>query len=213
VPRLERIVRQTNSELDKQSQLLVSGADLELDRTILDRLVAPIEHILRNAIAHGLETTDERAQHGKDPVGRLQITMQREGSEVLITISDDGQGLNIEKIKQRAIDQNLIDPFNIPNEQSLIQLILTSGFSTADKISQLAGRGVGMDVVSNEIRALKGRLSISSQPGKGTQFHLRLPLTLSVMQALLISVNQQQFAVQYLRLLRANALACNAYAN
>lgn len=195
VPRLERIVRQTNSELDKQSQLLVSGADLELDRTILDRLVAPIEHILRNAIAHGLETADQRAQHGKDPVGRLQITMQRDGSEVLITITDDGQGLNIEKIKQRAIDQNLIDPFNIPNEQSLIQLILTSGFSTADKISQLAGRGVGMDVVSNEIRALKGRLSISSQPGKGTQFHLRLPLTLSVMQALLISVNQQQFAV------------------
>lgn len=195
VPRLERIVRQTNSELDKQSRLLVSGADLELDRTILDRLVAPIEHILRNAIAHGLETAEERAQHGKDQTGQLQITMQREGSEVLITIADDGQGLNIEKIKQRAIAQNLIDPHNIPNEQSLIQLILTSGFSTADKISQLAGRGVGMDVVSNEIRALKGRLSISSQAGKGTQFNLRLPLTLSVMQALLISVNQQQFAV------------------
>jgi len=195
VPRLERIVRQTNSELNKQSQLLVSGADLELDRTILDRLVAPIEHILRNAIAHGLETTDERTQQGKDQTGKLQISMQREGSEVLITIADDGQGLNIEKIKQRAISQNLIDPSNIPNEQTLIQLILTSGFSTADKISQLAGRGVGMDVVSNEIRALKGRLSISSQPGKGTQFLLRLPLTLSVMQALLISVNQQQFAV------------------
>ena len=195
VPRLERIVRQTNSELDKQSQLFVSGADLELDRTILDRLVAPIEHILRNAIAHGLETADERSQQGKDRTGQLQISMQREGSEVLITIADDGQGLNIEKIKQRAISQNLIDPYNIPNEQALIQLILTSGFSTADKISQLAGRGVGMDVVSNEIRSLKGRLSISSQPGKGTQFHLRLPLTLSVMQALLISVNQQQFAV------------------
>ena len=195
VPRLERIVRQTNSELNKQSQLLVSGADLELDRTILDRLVAPIEHILRNAIAHGLETADERSQQGKQQSGRLQIDMQREGSEVVITIADDGQGLNIEKIKQRAIAQNLIDPNNIPNEQTLIQLILTSGFSTADTISQLAGRGVGMDVVSNEIRALKGRLSISSQPGKGTQFHLRLPLTLSVMQALLISVNQQQFAV------------------
>ena len=195
VPRLERIVRQTNSELNKQSRLTVSGADLELDRTILDRLVAPIEHILRNAIAHGLETADERSQQGKDPSGQLQISMQREGSEVLITIADDGQGLNIEKIKQRAISQNLIDPSNIPNEQALIQLILTSGFSTADKISQLAGRGVGMDVVSNEIRALKGRLSISSQPGKGTQFNLRLPLTLSVMQALLISVNQQQFAV------------------
>lgn len=195
VPRLERIVRQTNSELDKQSQLFVSGADLELDRTILDRLVAPIEHILRNAIAHGLETVDERLQNGKGPTGQLQISMQREGSEVQITIADDGQGLNIEKIKQRAIAQNLIDPHNIPNEQALIQLILTSGFSTADAISQLSGRGVGMDVVSNEIRALKGRLSISSQPGKGTQFHLRLPLTLSVMQALLISVNQQQFAV------------------
>lgn len=194
-PRLERIVRQTNSELQKQSLLFVSGADLELDRTILDRLVAPIEHILRNAIAHGLETTEARLQQGKDEIGQLSISLQRDGSEVLITIADDGQGLNIEKIKQRAIDQNLIDPFNIPNEQALIQLILTSGFSTAETISQLAGRGVGMDVVSNEIRALKGRLSISSEPGKGTRFHLRLPLTLSVMQALLISVNQQQFAV------------------
>ena len=195
IPRLERTVRQTNRALEKQSRLIIDGVDLELDRTIIDRLVAPLEHILRNAIAHGLETTEERARLGKDTEGQLHITLQREGSEVLITITDDGQGLNLDKIKQRAIEQNLIDPHNIPNEQALVQLILTSGFSTADQLSQLAGRGVGMDVVSNEVRALKGRLSIKSQPGKGTQIHLRLPLTLSVMQALLITANQQQFAV------------------
>ncbi len=195
IPRLERTVRQTNRALEKQSRLIIDGVDLELDRTIIDRLVAPLEHILRNAIAHGLETTEERARLGKEAEGQLHITLQREGSEVLISITDDGQGLNLDKIKQRAIAQNLIDPQHIPNEQALIQLILTSGFSTAEQLSQLAGRGVGMDVVSNEIRALKGRLSIKSQAGKGTQIHLRLPLTLSVMQALLITANQQQFAV------------------
>jgi chemosensory pili system protein ChpA (sensor histidine kinase/response regulator) len=195
VPRFERIVRQTNAEVGKQSQLIIHGADRELDRTIIDRIVAPIEHILRNAIAHGIESADERRALGKNTIGTLTITIVREGSEILISLSDDGQGINIQKVREKALAQKLINPQNMPSDEDLIQLILSSGFSTADNVSQLSGRGVGMDVVSNEIRALKGRLSIQSIAGKSTTFNIRLPLTLSIMQALLVSSHEHQYAI------------------
>jgi chemosensory pili system protein ChpA (sensor histidine kinase/response regulator) len=195
IPRFERIVRQTNAELGKQSELIIHGANRELDRTIIDRIVAPIEHLLRNAIAHGIESVDQRLALGKKAVGTLTLTISREGSEVLICLSDDGQGINLDKVRQKAIEQNLINPDKILRDEDLIQLILSSGFSTADNISQLAGRGVGMDVVSNEIRALKGRLSIQSIAGKSTTFNMRLPLTLSVVQALLVSTHDHQYAI------------------
>ncbi|MBE9533017.1 MAG: response regulator, partial [Proteobacteria bacterium] len=195
VPRFERILRQTNSELGKKAELTVFGDDQELDRTILDRIVAPIEHILRNAIAHGIESPDSRRILGKDEAGKLSLTIARDGSEILITLKDDGQGINVEKVRQKALDQNLITSDNIPSDEELIQLILTSGFSTADSVSQIAGRGVGMDVVSSDIRALKGRLSIQSVTGQGTTFTIRLPLTLSIMQVLLVSSSEQQYAI------------------
>ncbi|MTI62796.1 Hpt domain-containing protein [Methylophaga sp.] len=195
VPRLERIVRQTATELDKKADFSIRGAELEMDRTILDRLVAPLEHILRNAIAHGIESPGVRLANGKPEQGQLQLQVLREGSEMVVTISDDGRGIDVDKIRQKALDLNLISADDTPSEEELIQLILTSGFSTADNISQLSGRGVGMDVVSNEIRSLKGRLTIQSQRGKGTQFVIRLPLTLSVIQALLVKVQDEQYAV------------------
>ena len=195
VPRFERIVRQTNTELNKQSELVVYGADRELDRTILDHIVAPIEHILRNAITHGVESKEERQQSGKEDVAQLTLTITRDGSEILITLSDDGRGINVEKIRQKAIANDLINPDKMPNDEELIQLILHSGFSTADDVSQLAGRGVGMDVVNSEIRTLKGRLSIQSIQGQGTSFSIRLPLTLSIMQALLVGCADEQYAV------------------
>lgn len=195
IPRFERIIRQVNSELDKQAVLTVHGADRELDRTILDRIVAPIEHLLRNAIAHGIESPDIRRQQGKSEAGQLTLSITREGSEILLSLSDDGQGINVEKVKQKAIAQNLINPDKIPSDEELIQLILSSGFSTSDDVSQISGRGVGMDVVSNEIRALKGRLSIQSVSGKGTTFNIRLPLTLSIMQSLMVSCNDKPYAI------------------
>ncbi|MDF1588638.1 MAG: Hpt domain-containing protein [Gammaproteobacteria bacterium] len=195
VPRLERIVRQTNETLGKVSELTVYGADRELDRSILDHIIAPIEHILRNAIGHGIETPEQRINAGKKPFGQLSLTITRDGSEILITLADDGRGIDVEKIRQKALSQNLINPDNMPSDEELIQLILTSGFTTADDVSQLAGRGVGMDVVSNEIRALKGRLSIHSVFGQGTTFSIRLPLTLSIMQALLVSSYDHQYAI------------------
>lgn len=195
VPRLERIVRQTCNEVSKQAKLHVSGASHELDRAILDRLVAPIEHILRNAIAHGIESPAQRQQQGKTDSGQLHIDLQREGSEIVLNIRDDGQGFNLDKIRDKALALKLIAPGDQPSDEALMQLILTSGFSTADNISQLAGRGVGMDVVNNEIRALKGRLSMASTAGQGSSFLIRLPLTLSLIQALLVTANQQQFAI------------------
>ncbi|MDC9725300.1 MAG: response regulator, partial [Gammaproteobacteria bacterium] len=195
VPRFERIIRQVNSELGKQAALTVLGADIELDRTILDRIVAPLEHIIRNAIAHGIETPETRADLEKNETGQLTLSISREGSEILLSLSDDGQGINVDKVRNRALEQGLINPDHVPSDDELIQLILTSGFSTADNISQLAGRGVGMDVVSNEIRSLKGRLSIQSELGQGTTFNIRLPLTLSIMQSLMVSSHDEQFAI------------------
>ncbi len=194
-PRLERIVRQTASELDKKADFTIRGAELEMDRTILDRLVAPLEHILRNAIAHGIESPGVRLANGKSEQGHLQLQILREGSEMVVIVSDDGHGIDVEKVRQKALAQNLITSDDNPSDDELIQLILTSGFSTAENISQLSGRGVGMDVVSNEIRSLKGRLTIQSQRSKGTQFVIRLPLTLSVIQALLVKIQDEQYAV------------------
>jgi len=195
VPRLERIVRQTSAEVGKKADLTTYGAELELDRTVLDRLVAPIEHILRNAVAHGIEDPDTRLSSGKLENGQLSLRVEREGSEMVVTLSDDGHGIDVDKIRDKALSLNLIQADNIPSEDELIQLILTSGFSTADHVSQLAGRGVGMDVVNNEIRSLKGRLTIQSLPGEGTTFVIRMPLTLSVIQALLVRVQDEQYAV------------------
>jgi len=195
VPRLERIVRQTNAELGKKSELVVLGAHHEIDRTVLDRIVAPIEHLLRNAVDHGIEPAKKRTKLGKDETGKLILSISREGSEIIITLQDDGQGINVEKIKQKALDLKLITAKDKLSDDELTQLIFSSGFSTADKVSQISGRGVGMDVVSNEIRALKGRLSIQSDAGKGSTFIIRLPLTLSVTQALLIGSHEQQFAI------------------
>ena len=194
-PRLERIVRQTATELEKKASLNIQGAELELDRTILDRLVSPLEHLLRNAIAHGIEAPGERLANGKHEQGQLQLQIERQGSEMVLTLSDDGRGIDIDKVKQKALSLNLISADNMPGEEELIQLILSSGFSTADNISQLSGRGVGMDVVSNEIRSLKGRLSIDSAAGQGTRFTIRLPLTLSVIQSLQVRVQEEQYAV------------------
>jgi len=195
VGRLERIVRQTASELGKKVELKIRGSELDIDRTILDRLVAPLEHILRNAIAHGIEDSDERINNGKPDNGLLSLVITREGSEIVINISDDGHGINLDKVREKALSMNLISHDNMPSDDELIQLILSSGFSTADNVSQLAGRGVGMDVVSNEIRGMKGRLSIKSERGKGSTFIIRLPLTLSVIQALLIRVQDEQYAL------------------
>jgi len=195
VPNLRRTLRQAAQEQNKNAQLYVDGAHGEMDRNLLDRIKAPFEHMLRNAIAHGIETPAERRKAGKPAEGSVHIQVAREATEVVIRVSDDGRGLNREAIRKRGIERGLLRAETKPTDNQLLSLITQPGFSTASKVTQLAGRGVGMDVVANEIKQLGGSLSIDSEEGKGTTFVLRLPFTLAVTQAILVRIGEATFAI------------------
>jgi chemosensory pili system protein ChpA (sensor histidine kinase/response regulator) len=195
VPNLRRTLRQAAQEQGKHAQLHVDGAHGEMDRNLLDRIKAPFEHMLRNAIAHGIETPAERRKAGKPVEGVVNITVAREATEVVIRVSDDGRGLNREAIRKRGIERGLLRAETRPTDNQLLSLITQTGFSTASQVTQLAGRGVGMDVVANEIKQLGGSLSIESEEGKGTTFILRLPFTLAVTQAILVRIGEATFAI------------------
>ncbi|HLU13840.1 MAG TPA: response regulator [Arenimonas sp.] len=195
VPRLRRVLRQAGSETRKQVNLKVDGASGEMDRNVLDHMTAPLEHMLRNAVAHGLETPADRRKAGKPEEGTVRIQVLREGSEVVLRISDDGRGLDKEAIRRKAIERGLLKADAEVTDQTLYGYILESGFSTASEVSRLAGRGVGMDVVYAEIRQLGGSLSIEAEAGKGTTFTIRLPFTLAVTQAVFVKIGDTSFAV------------------
>ncbi|SDQ42076.1 chemosensory pili system protein ChpA (sensor histidine kinase/response regulator) [Pseudoxanthomonas sp. CF385] len=195
VPRLRRVLRQAGTDTHKQVSLQLSGTHGEMDRNVLERMTAPLEHLLRNSVAHGLESPKDRRKAGKAEEGTVQVALRREGSEMVLVVSDDGAGLNRDAIRRRAEQRGLIQPGATLADADLDRLILESGFSTYDKVSQLAGRGVGMDVVHNEVRQLGGSLDIASTPGKGAVFTLRLPQTLAVTQAVFVQIGEAQFAV------------------
>lgn len=195
VPNLRRTLRQAAQEQSKNAQLYVDGAHGEMDRNLLDRIKAPFEHMLRNAIAHGIETPTERRKAGKPAEGSVHIQVAREATEVVIRVSDDGRGLDRAAIRKRGIERGLLRAETKPTDNQLLSLITQPGFSTASKVTQLAGRGVGMDVVANEIKQLGGSLSIESEQGKGSTFVLRLPFTLAVTQAILVRIGEATFAI------------------
>ncbi len=195
VPRLRRVIRQAAAETGKQAQLKLEGAQGELDRNVLERMTAPLEHMLRNAIAHGLEAPEARRAAGKPEEGSIRVAVRREGSEVVLQISDDGAGLNRAAIRARGVERGLIAADAQLTDVELDQLIMQPGFSTAETVSRLAGRGVGMDVVASEVRQLGGTIDIASQPGVGTVFTLRLPQTLAVTQAVFVKIGETEYAV------------------
>ena len=195
VPRLRRVVRQAAGETGKQAQLKLDGAQGELDRNVLERMTAPLEHMLRNAIAHGLEQPDARVAAGKPAEGSIRVAVRREGSEVVLQIADDGAGLNRAAIRARGIERGLLAAEAHLSDAELDMLIMQPGFSTAETVSRLAGRGVGMDVVASEVRQLGGSIDIASRPGEGTTFTLRLPQTLAVTQAVFVKIADTEFAV------------------
>jgi chemosensory pili system protein ChpA (sensor histidine kinase/response regulator) len=195
VPNLRRTLRQATQDEGKSAQLYVDGAHGEMDRNLLDRIKAPFEHMLRNAIAHGIETPEERRAAGKPSEGSVHIQVAREATEVIIRVSDDGRGLDREAIRARGIERGLLRADTRPTDNQLLSLITQPGFSTANKVTQLAGRGVGMDVVANEIKQLGGSLSIESVAGKGSVFVMRLPFTLAVTQAILVRIGEATFAI------------------
>jgi chemosensory pili system protein ChpA (sensor histidine kinase/response regulator) len=195
VPRLRRVLRQSGSDTGKQVNLKVDGAAGEMDRNVLDRMTAPLEHMLRNAVAHGLEMPADRRAARKPEEGTVRILVQREGSEVVLKVFDDGRGLDKDAIRRKAIERGLLKADAEVSDATLYGFILEAGFSTAESVSRLAGRGVGMDVVYSEIRQLGGSLGIESEVGKGSVFTIRLPFTLAVTQAVFVKIGDTSFAV------------------
>jgi two-component system chemotaxis sensor kinase CheA len=193
--RYQRLVRDLSVELDKEIDLVTAGAETELDRTVLDQLGDPLVHILRNSMDHGIEAPDERERKGKPRRGTVRLSASHEGAHVVITIADDGKGLDKAAIRSKAEEKGLVAPGQILTEQETFDLILRPGFSTAKAITQLSGRGVGMDVVKKTIEHLRGTLAVASPPGGGTVIRLRLPLTLAIIDGLLVDVDGDRFIV------------------
>ena len=195
VPNLRRTLRQAAQELGKAAQLKVVGAHGEMDRNLLERMKAPFEHMLRNALAHGIETPMDRVRAGKSAEGTITITVSREATEVVLQVSDDGRGMDRDAIRKQAIERGLLNADVELSDRDLYGFVLESGFSTATQLTQLSGRGVGMDVVHNEIKQLGGSLTIDSTPGQGVEFTIRLPFTLAVTQAILVKLGESTYAV------------------
>jgi chemosensory pili system protein ChpA (sensor histidine kinase/response regulator) len=193
--RLYRTVRQTARDVSKRAQLDIQGGDLEIDRSVLEKVTAPIEHLLRNALAHGIEEPETRRAAGKAEFGEIVLSARQTGNEMLITVKDDGAGLNYARIREKAEANGLLLPGVEPTESLLAQMIFAAGFSTAEAVTEVAGRGVGMDVVKSEISALGGRIDIHSTPGAGTQFNIYLPLTLAMTQAVMIQAARHDYAL------------------
>ncbi len=194
-PRLVRILDRTSKELGKKAELKFIGEHNRMDRSVLNKIISPLEHMIRNALDHGIETREERQKKRKTLAGHITITVEREGAYTIIKVSDDGAGINASRIRDKAIKLGLLHPDIKLDDQQLYQYILEAGFTTAEELTQISGRGVGMDVVNSQIKELGGTLSIDSKKGKGTEFTLRLPLTIAISNALLVEVGEEVFAL------------------
>ncbi|MBW4934851.1 Hpt domain-containing protein [Marinobacter sp. F4206] len=195
VPRLRRIVRQISGELGKKVDFDVRNAEGEMDRNILERMIAPLEHMLRNALDHGIEAPADRKTSGKPETGEVVLSLTREGGDVVLRMMDDGKGIPSNVIRDKAIRQGMMREDEDLSEREILQFILQPGFSTAQQVTQISGRGVGMDVVASEIKQLGGSLDIDSALGRGTTFTVRLPFTVSVNRALMVSTGEDFYAI------------------
>ena len=195
VPRLRRIVRQVAGELGKQVEFVVGNAEGEMDRTVLERIVAPLEHMLRNAVDHGIEPTAVRRDVGKPETGTIRLNLGREGGDIVLTLDDDGGGIRLDAVRRKAIERGMMDADSDLTDHEILQFILEAGFSTAEKVTQISGRGVGMDVVHSEVKQLGGSMSIDSAVGQGTRFTIRLPFTVSVNRALMVYSGEDLYAI------------------
>lgn len=195
VQRLQRVERQAAAETGKRVELDVRGIEAQMDRKVLERMTAPLEHLLRNAVVHGIETPEQRRAAGKPETGRIALSLAREGTQLVIELADDGRGLDVAAIRERAAQRGLIPADAELDERALVQFIFEPGFSTATRITQLAGRGIGMDVVASEVKQLGGTLELGHEAGRGTRFRIRLPLTLALSQVLLVQVGGERYAL------------------
>ncbi|VVT25745.1 chemotaxis protein CheA [Hoeflea sp. EC-HK425] len=193
--RMGRIVREIADMTAKQVRLVTEGENTEVDKTVIDKIAEPLTHMIRNAVDHGLETPEKRTEAGKNAEGVLRLSAKHRSGRIVIEIADDGAGINRERVKAKAIENGLITADANLSDEDIDNLIFHPGFSTADKISDISGRGVGMDVVKRSIQALGGRISITSKPGKGSVFTMSLPLTLAVLDGMVVTVANQTLVV------------------
>ncbi|MGD8191034.1 chemotaxis protein CheW [Brevibacillus ginsengisoli] len=195
--RFPRMVRDLAKELSKKVNLEIFGAETELDRTVIDEIGDPLVHLLRNSIDHGVESPSERRMAGKSEEGTVQLKAYHSGNHVFIEVRDDGKGINKDKVLKKAIDKGIVNPLNADNlsDKQIYELLFASGLSTADVVSDISGRGVGLDVVKTKIESLGGSVSVDSNPGKGTTFLIQLPLTLSIISAMLVQIENEKYAV------------------
>jgi len=193
--RFPKIVRDITKQLGKKVELHFVGEDTEIDKHIAEELIDALTHLLRNAADHGLEDMETRKKLGKDPTGHITLGARQEGSHIVISVTDDGRGLNLEKIKEKALASGLIDEDNNLSDEEVIRLIFAPGFSTTAQVSEISGRGVGMDVVKTNLKKLQGDIDVQTEPGRGTTFLLRVPLTLAIIQSFMVKVGGQIFGI------------------
>jgi chemosensory pili system protein ChpA (sensor histidine kinase/response regulator) len=210
--RFYRVVRQTAKEVDKKANLELKGARVELDRSVLEKITAPFEHLLRNAVAHGIEPPQARVAAGKPEIGEITIDAVQRGNEVVLTVTDDGAGLDFGRIRERAVALGMVGAGDDVPRGALAQFIFLAGFTTAREVTQIAGRGVGMDVVRSEMTSLGGRVEVESTPGLGTTFIVTLPLTLAVTQAVMLRVGGTLYAVPSVMIEQVQEYKAQAYA-
>ena len=197
VSKFPRMIRDLSKKLDKKMELYMSGEETELDRTVVDEIGDPLMHLLRNAADHGLESAELRAQRGKPEVGSIFLDAYQDGNNVVIEVRDDGSGIDVENVKNKAIERGVITPEQgeSMSEKDIINLLFHAGFSTAKKISDVSGRGVGLDVVKSKIESLSGEVEVKSVLGEGSTWIIRLPLTLAIIQALMVTVGGEKYAI------------------
>ena len=197
VNKFPRMIRDLSRTLNKKMELVMTGEDTELDRTVVDQIGDPLQHLLRNSADHGLEDTEVRLQRGKPEVGTIFLNAYQEGNNVIIQVGDDGNGIDIEAVKGKAIERNIITPEQAEamSEKEIINLLFMPSFSMAKKITDISGRGVGLDVVKSNIEQLGGDVEVKTKLGEGTTFTVRLPLTLAIIQALMVEVRDEKYAI------------------
>jgi two-component system chemotaxis sensor kinase CheA len=193
--KMERLIRDLSRKHGKKIELETQGRDIEMDRNMVEELGDPLMHMVRNAVDHGIETAEQRLASGKAPVAKVRLRAQHQAGQVLITVSDDGRGIDRQRIFDKAVRMGLVEPTASLSDNDVFHLIFEPGFSTAEKVTDLSGRGVGMDVVKKQIHKLRGRIEIASRPGAGTDFLLKLPLTLAIIDGLIVKVGGERFIV------------------
>jgi len=193
--RIPRLIRDLEAETKKKVRIEFEGEMTEVDKTVIERIGEPLTHLIRNAVDHGLESTEGRIEAGKSAEGLIRLSATHQSGRIVIAVSDDGRGINRAKVRERAIERGIVHSDAVLSDEEIDQLIFAPGFSTAEVVSSISGRGVGMDVVRKNIQALGGRIAISSEPGKGSTFSLSLPLTLAVLDGMVVTVGDQTMVI------------------